>query len=833
MNPYEKAKLEALSQRRLETEIANLLGEGKTSEAYRVFEQLPLDSQLGISMAPGIGDALATFEVGEFKDRADKRFEQGDTLGGIGNYLLSGLSGLSLFPIVGRVPGAIGDVASKLGRNFRVPEGQKGGGSSGPDYSFPEPVPLAQNRELVFDYPGTRPSGYVIGDPDEIIEGLASPNRLALALFDQDEMYRPEKLVKKLKQKTGADKARELEKLEVVTPDGKLTEDFASYARNIHYGTENAGKLTPRDLDRFMRDSMNELNERTGEFSVQTQRVGQRNDAGFEDYATLDDEIQRVYKLDDIKMPKDGLGHSHYLGLFGKNVYGFDGVQIVQDGDKVVKNIARVQSDYEEALRDLASRKKFQGEKGNPFVKKTLIPEDIDIEKIVSEIKPDLEKAKKLTARVNNLRNEAKTKILFDSDGNPKLNLGLEDRIRFEEDVVLAPEDYGLTNNRLNNTLSDIQNTLKQSVFAKTGDPSVFDSRFPIKGSFEVTEDLMPGLKEAIDRVKFYAKGSKDLAEGPVEQTFNIGRLRFAQDKFDPTFQIKAAPIVDEDTPIRIKEMFEAYNKEAKIFNDMDIPKQDMFSTKTSTKSYIYPLRSNINESARLGHDEIRIQPERIFDREGGQSSPYVRSYYENIAKEAEKVAKELDLNPKEIVKRGDTIRSFKFQLPYNDLRKFFDIDLDYQVVYFKNGKSVDKDELRFLNKALEDVEMTRYSEGKQFDMSDLSQTYQNYTADAISLVKENAIGLENIDSIDDLGLVKIPLYRKDGGKLQQIVFQDGTPYYMKGNQQIIRQGEIVIDTKKIRSALEAGKKITLLKDGGLVEKDGGPADLQRRIDNL
>jgi hypothetical protein len=826
MNPYEKARLEALSESKLESEIANLLGEGKTSEAYRVFEELPLDSQLGISMAPGIGDALATFEIGEFKDRADKRFEQGDTLGGIGNIALSGLSGLSLLPLVGAVPGAIGDVASKLGRNFRVPEGETGGGPSSADYSLPEPVPLAQNRELVFDYPGTRPSVYTnTGDPDEIIEGLASPNRLALALFDQDEAYEPFRLIKRLKQKTGADKARELEKLDVIMPDGKLTEDFSFYAKNINEGNENAGKITPRQLEDYMRGMMNSPNEKTGEFSVQTQRVGQRGDSGFEDYATLDSEIQRVYKLDDIKIPKTGEDGAHYLG-FGKNVLGFDGVQIAQDGSKIVKNIARVQSDYEEAIRDLASQKKVQGEKGNPFVKKALIPEDIDIEGIVEKIKPDLEKAKKLTARVNNLRNEAKTKVLFDEDGKVRTNLGLKDRVTFEKDDLLRPDDFNEAEKRLVFTLQDIQNSLKQSVYSKTGDSSVFDTRFPIKGSFEVTENLSPGLKEAIDRVKFYAKGDRDVALGPVVESFNVGRLRFAQNQFDPTFEIRAAPTVDADLPKEIGYMFDNYNEAAKRFNELDLPKKDMYSTKTSTKSYILPIRSNINESARLGHDEIRITPERIFEREGGSSSPYIRSYYENIAKEAEKVAKELDLNPKEIVKRGKTLRAFKFQRPGNDLRKFFDIDIDSYDIFYKNGERYDKDTLDRINFDLQDIRLQKDALGDKFDMSELNSDTQKRIADAIGNIKENAIGMSDIDSIDDLGLVKIPLYRRYGDSLEQIRFPDGKPYYMRGNQQIFRQGDITIDTKKIKSALEAGKKITLMSEGGL-------AELQKRIDNL
>ena len=49
--------------------------EGNIREAYRDFEELPFVDQVAISISPGIGDALAAFEVGEFSARGAKNIK--------------------------------------------------------------------------------------------------------------------------------------------------------------------------------------------------------------------------------------------------------------------------------------------------------------------------------------------------------------------------------------------------------------------------------------------------------------------------------------------------------------------------------------------------------------------------------------------------------------------------------------------------------------------------------------------------------------------------------------------------------------------------------------
>ena len=73
--------------------------EGNIREAYREFEELPIVDQLAISISPGVGDALAVYEVGEFAQRGSESLEEDSFLGALGNYGLSALAAASLIPI--------------------------------------------------------------------------------------------------------------------------------------------------------------------------------------------------------------------------------------------------------------------------------------------------------------------------------------------------------------------------------------------------------------------------------------------------------------------------------------------------------------------------------------------------------------------------------------------------------------------------------------------------------------------------------------------------------------------------------------------------------------
>jgi len=97
------------------------IAEGDLDKAYKEgFEKLPLMDQLLYGVAPVTGEALATYEIPEFKERGDTARKEGRYLDAAGNYLISGLNAMSLIPVVGKVPGLVGDAARILGRGTRA-----------------------------------------------------------------------------------------------------------------------------------------------------------------------------------------------------------------------------------------------------------------------------------------------------------------------------------------------------------------------------------------------------------------------------------------------------------------------------------------------------------------------------------------------------------------------------------------------------------------------------------------------------------------------------------------------------------------------------------------
>ena len=81
------------------SELSSEISKGNISDAYRTFEDLPIVDQIAVSVSPGVGDALAAYEVKEFASRGKKNIEDKDYLGATGNYGMSALSGISLIPL--------------------------------------------------------------------------------------------------------------------------------------------------------------------------------------------------------------------------------------------------------------------------------------------------------------------------------------------------------------------------------------------------------------------------------------------------------------------------------------------------------------------------------------------------------------------------------------------------------------------------------------------------------------------------------------------------------------------------------------------------------------
>ena len=88
------------------SDLSSKIAAGNIREAYRDFEELPIVDQIAVSISPGVGDAIAAFEVGEFGRRAKTNIQDKDRLGAAGNIALAGLAGISLVPLFRFLRGA-------------------------------------------------------------------------------------------------------------------------------------------------------------------------------------------------------------------------------------------------------------------------------------------------------------------------------------------------------------------------------------------------------------------------------------------------------------------------------------------------------------------------------------------------------------------------------------------------------------------------------------------------------------------------------------------------------------------------------------------------------
>ena len=130
------------------SDLSTKIADGNISDAYRTFEQLPVVDQIAVSISPGVGDALAAYEVGEFGRRAKTNIQDQDRLGAAGNIALSTLSGISLIPLFRFLRGARG-VTKSATKAVDSPNTLKP--------PVEEPLPLAPPKEPKVKLPKVEP----------------------------------------------------------------------------------------------------------------------------------------------------------------------------------------------------------------------------------------------------------------------------------------------------------------------------------------------------------------------------------------------------------------------------------------------------------------------------------------------------------------------------------------------------------------------------------------------------------------------------------------------------------------------------------------------------
>ena len=339
--------------------------EGNIREAYREFEELPIVDQLAISVSPGVGDALAVYEVGEFAQRGSESLEEDSFLGALGNYGLSALAAASLIPIFRFFRGARAIKAAPTEEIKLLPdlEPTKVVEETAKDVPVPKveefkPLPLDEQM-----YPGTMFDNKAIerASPDLVNKGLTSkaakfvntskklPNQGKAQAFinaiKKSGVPEGEMRLLNLIDETGEIHPKLMSELEIRNPQGKITRQrLANYIKSNQQGALSRRRINENQFaGQIDTSGTSAVKENT--YHV---RGLDRKDR-FDHYSSID-EHKDNFVFDSIAD----------LDLRATDNIDLDSIDKVKDfiGGNSLLNVARIQSDYAEELGELATKNK-------------------------------------------------------------------------------------------------------------------------------------------------------------------------------------------------------------------------------------------------------------------------------------------------------------------------------------------------------------------------------------------------------------------------------------------------------------------------------------------
>jgi hypothetical protein len=343
------------------TNLTKAAKQGNIRDAYRDFEELPFVDQVAISISPGIGDALAVYEIGEFGARGAKNIAEKDFLGALGNYGLSGLSAISILPLFRLFRGAKAikaiDPVIDAPRPRKGKTGLKGPGEYQAEQAAKkttENLPLPKVEEfkpLSLDemiYPGTLESG---------IKNLGLTSKAAKFINTSNKLPVQGKLITYL---------NELEKAGV--PKGELRLlNILDEANEIHpklleeVGTRGSlDKITRQRLSQYIKtnqkDAISKRMVAKNKYSRQIKELG-------DEFANIKENTFHVRGITRKEF-------DHYSEAPHKDHFVFDSTSEfklpnIPETEKITEfiggdnflNVARVQSDYAEEMGILAKNR--------------------------------------------------------------------------------------------------------------------------------------------------------------------------------------------------------------------------------------------------------------------------------------------------------------------------------------------------------------------------------------------------------------------------------------------------------------------------------------------
>jgi len=339
--------------------------EGNIREAYREFEELPIVDQLAISVSPGVGDALAVYEVGEFAKRGTESLEEDRFLGALGNFGFSTLAAASLIPIFRFFRGAraIKTVPTTEVKLLEDTEPTKALEETTKDLSVPkveEFKPLSLDEQI---YPGTIFDNKAIEGAGQVLtnKGLTSkaarfvntskklPNQGKAQTFinqiKQSGVPEGELRLLNLIDETGEIHPKLLSELEIRNPQGKITRQrLANYIKSNQQGALSRRRVNNNQADSYVEGpGISGIKENTYHIK------GLDRKANFDHYRSLDEHKDNFAfdSIADLDLGAVARGENE-LGM-AVDIQNFVG------GDNVL-NVARIQSDYAQEVAELQQR---------------------------------------------------------------------------------------------------------------------------------------------------------------------------------------------------------------------------------------------------------------------------------------------------------------------------------------------------------------------------------------------------------------------------------------------------------------------------------------------
>jgi len=332
------------------TNLTKAAKQGNIRDAYRDFEELPFVDQIAISISPGIGDALAVYEIGEFGARGAKNIAKKDFLGALGNYGLSGLSAISILPLFRLLRGA--KAVKAIDPVIDAPTPPKKTTEAAPKKAEETlPVPKVEEfKPLSLDemiYPGTLESG---------IKNLGLTSKAAKFINNSKKLPVQGKLITYI---------NELEKAGV--PKGELRLlNILDEANEIHPKLlEEVG--TRGSLDKITRQRLSQYIKTNQKDAISKRIVG--NNKHSRQIKELGDEFANIKENTFHVRGITRKEFDHYSEAPHKDHFVFDSTSEfklpnIPETEKITEfiggdnflNVARVQSDYAEEMGNLAKR---------------------------------------------------------------------------------------------------------------------------------------------------------------------------------------------------------------------------------------------------------------------------------------------------------------------------------------------------------------------------------------------------------------------------------------------------------------------------------------------